>query len=253
MARTAEAGEHRNRGRRVAEVVAAPRAEPEADHSWDAPRQDLVRRLVVRRLPPESLIVDASWRPGSPLGTLGGPFSTVAVLGRATGDASAPPPQRALRADAERLPFAAGSVDGVLLLDVLERLDDDRAPLGEAARVLRSGGLVLAAAPAGPRPWSAQDEMAGRRRRYTRAGLVTLAAEAGLLAEQVHCSQCLLYPLFAAIRRGASHRPVALAVERQPPHWLGRALRAVNQAEVAVSRRLPWPWGTSLVLAGRKP
>ena len=251
MARTAEAGEHRTPY--SPEVVGVPRAGLDVGHFWAGPRQELVRRLVVRRLAPGSLVVDAAWRPGSPLGALEGLFSTVAVVGRASEDGRTLPPPRALRAEAERLPFAAGSVDGVLLLDVLERLDDDRAPVAEAARVLHSGGLALAATPAGPRLWSAHDEMAGHRRRYTRAALVTLATEAGLVAEQVHRFQCLLYPLFAANRRRARHRPGALAVERQPPDWLGRALTAVNQAEVAACRRLPWPWGTSLLLAARKP
>jgi hypothetical protein len=230
-------------------VVAPVRAEPGADHFWAGPRQDLVRRLVVRRLPPGSTVVDAAWRPGSPLGSLAPDHPTVAVVGWSH---DAPPPP-AVRAAAARLPFTAGSVEGVLLLDVLERLDDDRAPLAEAARVLCRGGLVVAAVPAGPRLWSAHDERAGHRRRYTGAGLARLATDAGLVPEQVHRFQCLLYPVFAANRRRARRRPAALAVEQRPPPWLGRALRAVNRAEVVVSRRLPWPWGTSLLLVARRP
>jgi SAM-dependent methyltransferase len=213
------------------------------------PRQDLVRRLVLRRLPPGSLVVDAAWRPGSPLGSLVPHYAAVAVAGHRHDR----PPGTAVRAGLGRLPFASSSVDGVLLLDVLERLDDDRAALDEAARALRSGGLVLAATPAGPRLWSAHDEVAGHRRRYTPRELVGLATGVGLVPEQVHRFQCLLYPLFAANRRRARRRPAALELERRPPPWLGRALHAVNQAEVVGSRRLPWPWGTSLLLAARKP
>jgi ubiquinone/menaquinone biosynthesis C-methylase UbiE len=46
---------------------------------------------------------------------------------------------------AEELPFGAGTFDGVLALDVLEHLDLAQAFrfLGEARRVLRSGGLFV--------------------------------------------------------------------------------------------------------------
>lgn len=169
-----------------------------------------------------------------------------------------PAPTVAARADVGRLPLAAESVDGVLLLDVLERLDDDRAPVAEAARVLRPGGLLLAATPAGPRLWSVHDEMAGHRRRYTVDGLVALVTGVGLVPERVHRFQCLLYPFFAASRRWASRRwtrrrPGALAGEPRLPTWLADALAAVNSAEVAACRRVPWPWGTSLVVLARKP
>ena len=219
-------------------------------HFWTGPRQDLVHRLVRKRLPQESLVVDAAWVPGSPLARLAGDYPTVAVpLGNKQGDR----PGLAVRAEPGRLPFVDGSVAGVLLLDVLERLDDDRAPLAEAARVLRSGGLVLVAAPAGPGLWSAHDEQAGHRRRYTVDGLVARAVELGMVPERAHYFQCLLFPLFAVSRWMVRRHPGVLALERRPPPWLGRALAAVNRAEVAVTRRVPWPWGTSVILLGRKP
>ena len=223
---------------------------------WAGPRQDLVRRLVRHRLPPRSLVVDASWRPGSPLEGLGDDHRALAV---ATPDVTVgiggagQAPTVAARADVGRLPLAAESVDGVLLVDVLERLADDRAPVAEAARVLRPGGLLLAATPAGPRLWSVHDEIAGHRRRYTVDGLVGLVTGVGLVPERVHRFQCLLYPFFAASRRWAGHRPGAMAREPQLPTWLADALAAVNSAEVAVCRRVPWPWGTSLVVLARKP
>jgi SAM-dependent methyltransferase len=55
----------------------------------------------------------------------------------------------AMQADARRLPFPDRSVDAVLLLGPLYHLpdrDDRRAALIEAHRVLRSGGVVVAAA-----------------------------------------------------------------------------------------------------------
>lgn len=56
-------------------------------------------------------------------------------------------PAGARLARAEALPYSAKSFGGVALLDVLYHLDRPAAALAEARRVLRSGGLVAAAAP----------------------------------------------------------------------------------------------------------
>ncbi len=45
------------------------------------------------------------------------------------------------------LPFADGSFDDLLLLDILEHVEDDRALLAEALRVLRSGGRLVISTP----------------------------------------------------------------------------------------------------------
>ncbi len=52
-----------------------------------------------------------------------------------------------VRADAEHLPFADGTFDGMLSFDVFEHLSDLRAAVAEALRVLRPGGQLLAHLP----------------------------------------------------------------------------------------------------------
>lgn len=48
---------------------------------------------------------------------------------------------------ADRIPYADSYFDGVLLLDVLEHVPDERAVLREAARVLRPGGVLVLSVP----------------------------------------------------------------------------------------------------------
>ena len=52
-----------------------------------------------------------------------------------------------LAADAQRIPLASMTFDGVVALDVLEHLPDPRAAVEEVVRVLRPGGLAFLTTP----------------------------------------------------------------------------------------------------------
>lgn len=59
-----------------------------------------------------------------------------------------------LLADAGRVPLPDASFDGVIFLDVMEHVADERAALAECARLLKPGGtLVLSVPHRGPLAW----------------------------------------------------------------------------------------------------
>jgi ubiquinone/menaquinone biosynthesis C-methylase UbiE len=89
------------------------------------------------------------------------------------------------RADATALPFPDASFDAVILGEVLEHVEDDRAALSEAARVLRPSGVLAISVPRNPAWFSGSDRWAGHFRRYTREQLVDRVAGAGF--EIVSC------------------------------------------------------------------
>jgi SAM-dependent methyltransferase len=82
-------------------------------------------------------------------------------------------------ADLHALRFEPGAFDAVVCGEVLEHLDDDRTAIGEFARVLRPGGVVVASVPANPWRYDWVDHWAGHRRRYTAAGLAERLTAAG--------------------------------------------------------------------------
>ena len=67
------------------------------------------------------------------------------------------------------MPFAPGSFDLAVCLDVIEHLQDDRGALRELRRVLAPGGALLVTVPAYQWLWSGHDEINHHHRRYNRA------------------------------------------------------------------------------------
>ncbi len=80
---------------------------------------------------------------------------------------------------AEELHESDGSVDSVVLAEVLEHLPDDGPGLDEAHRVLKEKGLLFLTVPANPEMWTTVDEEAGHYRRYTQEGLTKSITEHG--------------------------------------------------------------------------
>jgi SAM-dependent methyltransferase len=87
-----------------------------------------------------------------------------------------------LIADAYDIPLADGSVDTVLLTEVLEHLEDPEKALAECRRVLRSGGYVIATTPFS---WPLHEQPRDFFR-YSPYGLRHLSDAAGLEVAEVH-------------------------------------------------------------------
>jgi SAM-dependent methyltransferase len=105
-------------------------------------------------------------------------------------------PQVAVR----KLPLE--QVDGryacIIMWDVLEHIEDDRAALRAVERLLLPGARVLLAVPSNPREWRWDDDFYGHVRRYETAELAGKLREAGLEPETFWD---FTFPLFWAMRR----------------------------------------------------
>ena len=160
------------------------------------------------------------------------------------------------RADANQLPFAAGSFDVVTALDVLEHLDDDGGALREWRRVLKPGGRVFLFVPAHRWLWSLQDEVSHHRRRYTDASLRAAIEGAGLTVErQSYVSTFLLPAIFLGrqwLKVTLRFRDVDTENDLHPA-WANGILKRVFLSEIPILRRMNMPFGASLIAVARKP
>jgi len=155
----------------------------------------------------------------------------------------------------DEVPLESGSFDAVVLADVLEHIEDDRAALAAAGELLRTGGVTVVTVPAQPRLWSGWDEAHGHRRRYTQRSLAALFEGAGLEAELVSYFNTLLFPAAAAARlleiRGLRRRTADLEV---PPGAINEILYRIFAAERHLLGRVRLPVGLSLAaVLKRKP
>ncbi len=231
----------------------------EPSHFWFAARRRLIHRLLNRYAGNgrgRPVVVDLGCGTGSFAAEIARPGLRVLALDlRQEGLIrlkAAAVSVLAARSDVQALPVSSEAVDLVLALDVLEHTDDDLS-LTEVSRILKPGGMVVLTVPAMPSLWSARDEEAGHRRRYTRRSLVGLVRRAGLELLDVRFYQCLLLPLVVATRVAGRVWPSAQRGEETPAGWLNRACLAVNGFEVAAGEYVPWPCGSSLAAVARKP
>lgn len=177
--------------------------ELEDQHWWYRERRHLLRRRVRDLTPGRALDIGAAG---------GGNTRVLQALGwhvmalEYTPEGAEAARDRGLsviRSDAQALPVADASMELVTALDVLEHVPDDGRAAAEIYRVLKPGGVLVAAVPVDQRLWSPHDVAVGHERRYEPAEFLTLLTGAGLEIVEARSWMVLLRPVVAFRRRTA--------------------------------------------------
>jgi SAM-dependent methyltransferase len=106
---------------------------------------------------------------------------------------------RAGKPVAFRRSVKCSDADLVLLMDVLEHVDEDRAFLRDYADRTAPGAYFLISVPAFPFLWSGHDVFLEHRRRYTIGSLLPVIRAAGLEPLGRHYYYAAVFPLAAAL------------------------------------------------------
>lgn len=161
------------------------------------------------------------------------------------------------RADVTRIPFLDDTFDLVAAFDVLQCVPDDLGAVGEMVRVVKPGGTVIATV-------AALEVLSGDHaavwqevRRYTPETATRLFVAAGLTPRRVSFMFASLFPLMLAVRvTQRLLRPYRtlrsdtdIAVPSRPVNAL---LTGLVHTEAALSRRVPMPIGSSLLIVAKK-
>ena len=154
------------------------------------------------------------------------------------------------------LPFAAGSFDVVMLLDVLEHFADEQRLLAEIRRLVRTGGRVLVSVPAFQFLWSQHDAVLHHIRRY-RAGQLRRVLEQGRFTiERLTYTNAVAFPP-AVLVRGILQRFGLMAGEggtdfREHGALVNDSLVGAYRLEAAaLARGLRVPVGLSVAAVAR--
>ena len=163
-----------------------------------------------------------------------------------------------VRADIQRIPFTSNTFDLATSFDVVQSVPDDRAAVSEMARVLKPGGSVVLNVTALDLLRGDHSDVWGELRRYTRERAVALVQSAGLEPSRISYLFGSLVPLMLAVRQAQAMRrsyraPTGDEDLTVPSAPVNAALTALVRAEVAVASRVTMPFGSSLLIVGRKP
>ena len=152
-------------------------------------------------------------------------------------------------------PFDESFVPGrryslVLMLDVLEHLPDAPRALAQALSLLEPNGLFVATVPAFRALWTGHDDINHHLTRYTRTTFRGLAREAGLRID----SERYFFQWTCPVKLGVRCVEAMLGGEAKPASvpapWINEPLHALSRVEAALFRRLPMPFGSSLLVMG---
>ncbi|HEV8559222.1 MAG TPA: class I SAM-dependent methyltransferase [Actinophytocola sp.] len=144
--------------------------------------------------------------------------------------------------------------DLVLMLDVLEHIEDERAALDRVTTLLAPGGMLVLTVPALGLLWSEFDVLSGHHRRYHRAALRAALHRAGLRTLFLRYTYAwAVLPLFARRLLFSADAGEHSHFVKPPARPLNTVLRRLSLVDHAVTRRLPVPFGSSLTAVALKP
>lgn len=158
-------------------------------------------------------------------------------------------------ATALALPFADESFDAVLSCDVLchRSIRDKKVPLSEMNRVLRPGGIAVMNLPAYQWLYSSHDRFVHTDRRFTSKKVRDLLKATGFAAIYSSYWNTLLFPIAAVVRLWRKRRPPpASDLDGASGDRRGAVLRGVVALERNVIRRVPMPFGLSVLVVAKK-
>ena len=155
--------------------------------------------------------------------------------------------------NAEAVPVQSGTINAVVSLDTLEHVADDEAGMGEIARVLKPGGVLVLNVPAFKWLWGPHDVALMHYRRYTKRQIKDLLERHGFKLEKLSYSVFLLFPVVVLIRWLDKFRwgPAKVSLPKVSSRFNSFLVKLQDmEARWIISGSLPW--GSSVVAVARK-
>ncbi|PIU46039.1 MAG: class I SAM-dependent methyltransferase [Ignavibacteriales bacterium CG07_land_8_20_14_0_80_59_12] len=159
-----------------------------------------------------------------------------------------------VRSSLLNLPFASGSFDAILSIDVLYHLwvADDSTALAELARVLKPRGTLILQVAAFEFLRGSHDTVVFTRKRYTRREVRNRVEAAGLKVQRITYRNSLLFPFVAAARLLRRKEETAASDVQMPGRFINSVLCGVLAIENAILSIMSLPVGSSVFCMATK-
>lgn len=150
-------------------------------------------------------------------------------------------------------PFPDERFDLVVMFDVLEHIEDDRASLRAVRQHLADSGWLVMTVPAFPFLWSEHDVQGHHFRRYTRALLNRRLGEAGFRPVYQSFFNFWLFPAVALVRlvRKAARLGDGRSDLAMPAAPINRFLTRLFSTERVAMGRFALPFGVSYIVSAQ--
>ena len=157
-----------------------------------------------------------------------------------------------IQMDATCIPFQK-KFNLVGAYDVIEHIDDDRRVLAGLYKALIPGGNLILTVPQHQFLWSAADEYACHKRRYSRSELKKKLTEVGFEVRMLGSYTSLLFPLMLISRIRMKNKKYNPDSEFKMPFWLNKLFELILVFEVKLTTfGVRFPFGGSLIAIARK-
>lgn len=240
-------------------------AEVESRHFWFRSRNELIRWLIRKYSPGARRVLEIGCGTGFALHALRDALPTAAIAGSElhsrgllTAKLRHGSAVELFQMDA-RQGHLTNALDLIGAFDVLEHIPEDQEVLGQIARMLKPGGILIATVPQHTWMWSTADDIAFHQRRYRRGELATKATKAGLQTLYTSSFVTLAFPLMMASRIFERMRPQNLSLaelcakEYRISDAANASLLGLCKIEHHLRRvGLPLPFGGSQILIAQR-
>lgn len=234
----------------------------EQEHWWFVSRRSIIDTVLRSRLASvgsRSAILDAGCGTGGNLDLLSGLSGDVTGLEMEPGAAEIARSKSGkavfIGSLPDQVPFADGSFDLIVLLDVLEHIEDDMGALVSLTAKLKPGGHLIITVPAFSFLWSKHDESHHHKRRYRLHELTGKMRRCHLVPTYASYFNTWLFPLIALVRM--LQKTVRLFDKTDdlsmPSPLLNKLLTEVMSSERHILKRGKLPFGVSIMAIGQKP
>jgi SAM-dependent methyltransferase len=157
-----------------------------------------------------------------------------------------------IQVDAVNMPFV-NSFDVIGAFDVIEHITEDEKVMQGVHRALKENGVFMITVPQYPWMWSAQDEHASHKRRYTRKELSRKLRKHGFVIDYLGSFVFTLFPLMVISRMIKRRKNENIMSELEISGIVNRIFYIFMYIDFLLIRLgLSLPFGGSLVCVGRK-